>query len=165
MTYTGTPPQNMRYWLNSEAGTKGITIKVPYPNAGCYSVKVNNAIIELNGIDQTTSKPFLIDPVTATCGKNRYVGVENYLEFFITPGCTILVIPRDAILCSVRMFWTSAEFFAAGGATTFGQRLAAVLGIDASRVKVVSVYEGSLNVGVQILDDSATQIVNADGTV
>jgi len=43
--------------------------------------------------------------------------------------------------------------------------LASVLGIDASRVKVVSVYEGSLNVGVQITDDPSTQIVNSNGTI
>ena len=103
--------------------------------------------------------------MTATCGVNRFVGVENYLEFFITPGCMVLIIPRDAILTSVRMQWTAAQFFADGGATLFAQRMAAVLGIDVSRVKIVSVFEGSLNVGVQILDNPTTQIVNGDGTV
>lgn len=146
MTYTGTPPNNMRYFLVSDAATKGITIKVPYPNAGSYSVKVGSNIVDPLAMDPTTSKPFLINTATATCGQNRYVGVENYLEFFITPGCTLLVIPRDAILTSVRMSWTSAEFFANDGVTTFTNRLASVLGVHPSRVKIVSVYEGSLNV-------------------
>ena len=48
---------------------------------------------------------------------------------------------------------TAAEFFAGDGATTFTQRLASVLGIDITRVKIVSVYEGSLVVETQILDD------------
>ena len=74
------------------------------------------------------------------------IGVQNYLEFFITPGCEIIVNPRDAILTSVRLNWTDAEFFADGGVTTFTQRLAAVLGIDPTRVKVVAIYEGSLNI-------------------
>ena len=148
MTYTGTPPKNMRYHLRSDVATKGITIKVPYPNAGAYSVKVNAKIIDLLPIDSATKKPQLIDPTTATCGINRFVGIENYLEFFITPGCIVVIIPRDAILTSVRMQWTAAEFFASGGATTFAQRMASVLGIDPSRVKVVSVFEGSLNVQV-----------------
>jgi hypothetical protein len=138
----------MRYHLRSDVATKGITIKVPYPNAGAYSVKVNAKIIDLLPIDSTTKKPQLIDPTTATCGVNRFVGIENYLEFFITPGCIVVIIPRDAILTSVRMQWTAAEFFASGGATTFAQRMASVLGIDPSRVKVVSVFEGSLNVQV-----------------
>ena len=43
--------------------------------------------------------------------------------------------------------------------------MASVLGIDPSRVKVVSVFEGSLNVQVQILDNPDTQVVNADQTV
>ena len=43
--------------------------------------------------------------------------------------------------------------------------MASVLGIDASRIKIVSVFEGSLNVGVQILDNPTTQIVNDNGTV
>jgi hypothetical protein len=119
MTYTGNPPKNMRYHLRSDVATKGITIKVPYPNAGAYSVKVNAKIIDLLPIDSTTKKPQLIDPTTATCGVNRFVGIENYLEFFITPGCIVVIIPRDAILTSVRMQWTAAEFFASGGATTF----------------------------------------------
>lgn len=37
------------------------------------------------------------------CGTNRYVGVENYLQFYLTPGCTVNVVPRDAILTSVRL--------------------------------------------------------------
>lgn len=41
ITYTGTPPKNMRYKLISDAATKGITIKVPYPNAGAYTIQVN----------------------------------------------------------------------------------------------------------------------------
>lgn len=88
----------------------------------------------------------MIDASTATCGVNRYVGIENYLEFFVTPGCTVVVIPRDAILTSVRLDWTADEFFAGDGATTFTQRMASVLGVHISRVKIVSVYEGSLNV-------------------
>lgn len=170
MTYTGTPPKNMRYHLRSDVGTKGITIRVPYPNAGAYSVKTKDAagvmkIIDLLPIDDATKKPRLINSATATCGVNRFVGIENYLEFFITPGCIILVIPRDAILTSVRMQWTAAEFFAAGGATTFAQRMASVLGIDPSRVKVVSVYEGTVNIVTQILDDPNTQVINSDNTV
>jgi len=63
------------------------------------------------------------------------------------------------------MQWTAAEFFAGDGATTFTQRLASVLGIDITRVKIVSVYEGSLNVDVQILDNPDAQIVNENQTV
>jgi len=42
------------------------------------------------------------------------------------------------------MDWSMAEFFADGGTTRFVDRLASSLGIDAFRVKVVSMYEGSV---------------------
>jgi len=43
--------------------------------------------------------------------------------------------------------------------------MASVLGIDISRVKVVSVFEGSLNVQVQILSAPSTVVKNDDGSV
>jgi len=89
--------------LKSDSGTKGILIKIPYPNAGAYSVKVNGNIVQPQPWDEATQKPKEIDVSTATCGANLFVGVVNYLQFFLTPGCTAVVIPRDAILTSVRL--------------------------------------------------------------
>jgi hypothetical protein len=51
----------------------------------------------------------------------------------------------------VRMEWTMNQFYASGGTTTFADRLCAVLGIHASRMKVVSVYEGSLIINYNIV--------------
>jgi hypothetical protein len=48
------------------------------------------------------------------------------------------------------MEWTMDEFFAGGGTTTFVDRLTASLGIHASQVKIVSVYEGSLVVNYEV---------------
>jgi len=42
------------------------------------------------------------------------------------------------------MEWTFNDFFAKGGTTSFIDRLTASLGIHASTVKIVSVYDGSL---------------------
>jgi hypothetical protein len=66
------------------------------------------------------------------CGENRYVGVENYLEFIATPYCEIEVRPVDKILCNVRMSWTMDEFYGSGGPTSFIDRVSASLGIHAS---------------------------------
>jgi len=78
------------------------------------------------------------------CGENRFVGIENFLEFYITSGCDIVVEPRDAIMTKVRMEWSLAEFYSDGGTTRFVDRLAASLGINANRIKTVAVYEGSV---------------------
>jgi hypothetical protein len=48
------------------------------------------------------------------------------------------------------MEWTWDAVFADGGTTSFVDRLTASLGIHASEVKIVSVYEGSLIVNYEI---------------
>lgn len=51
------------------------------------------------------------------------------------------------------MEWTLQEFFADGGTTRFVDRLAGALGIHASTIKTVSVYEGSVVVNYAITVD------------
>jgi len=80
----------------------------------------------------------------AGCGENRYVGRENYIEFYLDSGCTLTIEPRDAIKGMVRLEWTLSEFYADGGVTRFIDRLASSLGIHRSRIKTVTVSEGSV---------------------
>jgi hypothetical protein len=51
------------------------------------------------------------------------------------------------------MEWTLNDFFSSGGTTNFMDRISASLGIHASTVKIVSVYEGSLVVNYEIQND------------
>lgn len=51
------------------------------------------------------------------------------------------------------MEWTMDEFFDNGGTTAFVDRVAGSLGIHASEIKVVSVYEGSLVLNYDITLD------------
>jgi hypothetical protein len=73
------------------------------------------------------------------------------------PGCRLYVLPRDAVMLGIRMEFTLEEFFAQGGVVTFADRMAAVLGIHAADIKVVSVYEGST-----IVDFFVEQAENLD---
>lgn len=50
------------------------------------------------------------------------------------------------------MAWTLDEFYSTGGPTTFSDNVAGVLGIHASQIKVVSVYEGSVVVDFTVED-------------
>jgi len=70
---------------------------------------------------------------------------------------------RKAVQSMVRMEWTMDEFFADGGTTNFIDRLTSSLGIHASTVKIVSVYEGSLIVNYEIAvdDDADTSALEA----
>jgi hypothetical protein len=49
------------------------------------------------------------------------------------------------------MEWTMEQYFADGGSTSFVDRVAGSLGIHASTIKIVSVYEGSLVVEYDII--------------
>lgn len=140
---TGTPPGNMRYKLIKEDVTGGISVRIPYPNAGAYSVIVDNQIKDYTPWDENISAHGELTKAEG-CGENRFVGIKNFLDFYITPGCEVTVQPRDAIMTSVRMEWTLAEFYADGGVVSFTDRVAAALGIHASTIKVVAVFEGSV---------------------
>ena len=98
------------------------------------------------------------------CGENRFVGVENFLDFWLEPGCDLIIEPKDSIMAKVRMDWTLAEFYSDGGTTRFVDRLAASLGISASRIKVVAIYEGSTVVDYQVeAEDFEVPTTDADG--
>lgn len=47
-------------------------------------------------------------------------------------------------MTSVRLEWTLSEFYADGGVVSFTDRVAAALGIHASTIKTVAVFEGSV---------------------
>jgi len=79
----------------------------------------------------------------------------------LTTGCTIKIIPRDAIQSLVRMEWTMDAFFSNGGTTSFMDRVAGSLGIHASTIKIVSVYEGSLVVNYEIEDPNNNAVALA----
>lgn len=118
-------------------------ISIPYPNTGSFNLLLNGNIVEFNEWDTDISNYGALTG-TKGCGENRYVGVENIFDFYITPGCEVEIIPRDAIQSYVRLEWTLEEFYADGGVVSFTDRVAAALGIHASEIKTVSVYEGSV---------------------
>jgi len=93
--------------------------------------------------DETIGQPAELTKM-AGCGENRFVGIKNFIEFYLDTGCTLVIEPRDAIKGMVRLEWTLSEFYADGGVTRFIDRLASSLGIHASRIKTVQVREGSV---------------------
>jgi hypothetical protein len=137
-----------------------IKVKVPYWNAGSYSIWVDGEKIDSTPWDKEAGRQSELTGFKG-CGENRFVGVENYLEFILTPWCEITVKPEDAILSNVRMQWTMDEFYASGGTTSFTDRVAAALGIHASQIKVVAVYKGSVVVEYLIVPDTESDTDNS----
>lgn len=150
VTFTGTPPGNLRFKLIGDSGS--IKVGIPYPNAGSYSLVMDDEIQEYTEWDKEISQ--YAELPERKCGENRYVSVKNIFEFYLTSGCDVKVIPRDAIQSFVRMEWTMDEFYAEGGVVSFTNRVAAALGIHASTIKTVAVYEGSVVVEFIILADN-----------
>jgi len=148
LSYTGSPAKAQTFVFHSQNKAASATIRIAYPSAVSRNVAKDGAIIEYNMWDEKLRQ---YGPILQTkCGENRYMGVVNILEFYITSDCELKVTPRDAIQTLVRMEWTLDAFFADGGTTTFMDRVAASLGIHASTIKIVSVYEGSLIVNYEI---------------
>jgi hypothetical protein len=54
------------------------------------------------------------------------------------------------------MEWTLESFYAKGGTTTLADRICGVLGIHASQLKIVSIYEGSLVLNYELTSDDGS---------
>jgi hypothetical protein len=151
ITMTGAPAKKMMFTYLAGNKSGGMTIRIAYPGAVSRSITKDGKVIEFNAWDEALH---MYGPITQSfCGENRYVGVKNILEFYLTSNCILHIIPRDAIQSLVRMEWTLDNFFKNGGTTSFLSRISASLGIHASTVKIVSVYEGSLVVNYEIQND------------
>jgi hypothetical protein len=144
LVYTGTPAKSQRFTLENKDTKLGSTIRIAFPDAMARQMLKDNKVINYNPWNDILKTYGQIDQ--RFCGENRFIGVQNIFEFYITTEqqCVLELKTRDAIMVSVRMEWTYAEFFAEGGTTLFVDRVAASLGIHASEIKIVSVYEGSL---------------------
>jgi len=148
---SGTVPKKLRFTLKGVQAQGSMVLRVLYSNAGSRAVLKAGEEISYNAWDDTTRAFGVITrDKKMGCGENRYLGEKNILEFYLTEGCELNVSPRDAIQTLVRMEWTTDQFFAEGGTSTFAQRLAGSLGIHMSTVKVVSVYQGSLVVNYEL---------------
>jgi len=169
LEFSGTPPNTMRFKLDARTG--GTKIRIPYPVAGSFQVgksapgKGEYTRVDNNKwSDEEKSQGSLVKKAGG-CGENRFVGIKNFLEFWIEPGCDLKIYPKDSIQAKVRMDWTMDEFFADGGTTRFVDRLASSLGIDSFRVKVVSIYSGSVVVDFAIEKEEPAVVKDADGVV
>lgn len=159
ITYTGTPAKKQKYMLKSQDKRLGLTVRIAYPSAESRQIRKNGKRVDMNQWDEGEKMYGSIKQ--DFCGENRYIGVKNILEFYITADCILEIHPRDAIQTMVRMEWTFKEFFSNGGTTLFIDRVAGSLGIHASTIKVVSVYEGSVVLNYDITSDDTSVDLNA----
>jgi len=128
--FTGSPFKNMQYMLKASTGQ--IKVRQLYWDAGSYDVFMNGRKVEPTAWNKKLGQHSELSG-RAGCGENRFVGgVDNYIEFILTNGCTIEIKPRNSFQANVRMDWTVDQFYEEGGNTRFEDRVAGVLGVHAS---------------------------------
>mmetsp|Transcript_34116 Transcript_34116/g.25177 ORF Transcript_34116/g.25177 Transcript_34116/m.25177 type:complete len:186 (-) Transcript_34116:732-1289(-) len=140
--FTGDPPSKMRMKMTSYISKSVYSIHFQVRQA--YKIYVDGVERAAIGWDDTLGA---IGPFNSRsrCGDNRYVGQNNTLQILLdATACEARIEEVDAISSMVRLSWTLAEFYADGGTTAFVDRLSSSLGIHASEIKIVSVYEGSV---------------------
>ena len=148
--YTGTPPKKQKFTLYSDSREPGSLITLRYIDAGAYKLYHEDKTLAIPTDWDHDIENWAV-PTGKYCCENRFIGVYNILEFWLKPGCTCYVRPRDAIMLAIRLEWTVKAFFQEGGIGKFTDRMAASLGIHKADLKVVQVYEGSVIVDFQVL--------------
>jgi hypothetical protein len=77
----------MRFWLRADDSSAGMVVRIAYPSAEARKVVKNGVTIDMNQWDE---KERQYGPVrNKFCGENRFIGVKNILEFYITAGCEL----------------------------------------------------------------------------
>ena len=93
--YTGTPAKKQKFTLNSQFPSLGLTVRIAYPGAESRQILKDGKRVEMIPWNDTAQQH---DPILQTeCGENRFIGMKNILEFYLTQGCTLDIAPRDAV--------------------------------------------------------------------
>jgi hypothetical protein len=87
LTFTGTPAKAFKFTIRSQSKTAGTTVRIAYPGAESRSVYVNGELVQSNQWDDATSQYGVIKQ--RFCGENRFIGVKNILEFYLTKDCNL----------------------------------------------------------------------------
>lgn len=90
---------------------------------------------------------------TTQCGSNKFFYKNNTIHFVITgnSACKVRVTLTNSIQLTTKFDMNIDDFYKDDGVTKFINRLCALLQItDTSRVKVVGVWAGSVNIVANI---------------
>ena len=95
IAYTGTPPDNQRFKLITDS-LEGTIITIKYPKSGVYNIiGLDGKTVSPNKWNDTLKG---VNPIQRSyCGENRYEGVVNLFQFYLTSNCLVKVVPIDAI--------------------------------------------------------------------
>jgi hypothetical protein len=76
----------MRFKLDASEG-HGTLIRIPFPENGAYAAYVDGVKMDETEWDRDIGGPAYLQKTH--CGEWRYKGVDNDMDFYITPGCEL----------------------------------------------------------------------------
>lgn len=165
MTFESEPPIDMRFQIQQKTTTGNnsdwIVVKLYYPRPNSIRVQNRFGIVKpITLLDNNGENP--LD--TSICGSNKYF-YQNYTIHFVITGakdCQVRVSLTNSIQLNARIDMDINLFFANDGQTKFIDRMCAVLGItDTSRVKIVAIFSGSVDIVATIDESQTTTVDNA----
>lgn len=165
MTFESEPPIDMRFQIQQKTTTGNnsdwIVVKLYYPRPNSIRVQNRFGIVKpITLLDNNGENP--LD--TSICGSNKYF-YQNYTVHFVITGakdCQVRVSLTNSIQLNARIDMDINLFFASDGQTKFIDRMCAVLGItDTSRVKIVAIFSGSVDIVATIDESQTTTVDNA----
>ena len=165
MTFESEPPIDMRFQIQQKTTTGNnsdwIIVKLYYPRPNSIRVQNRFGIVKpITLLDNNGENPLN----TSICGSNKYF-YQNYTIHFVITGakdCQVRVSLTNSIQLNARIDMDINLFFASDGQTKFIDRMCAVLGItDTSRVKIVAIFSGSVDIVATIDESQTTTVDNA----
>ena len=106
IAFSGTVPDTMGFKLQSSYGARdtGIVVQIRYNKKNTFAIRDENEnLIEAITFDEGSGSVPLL-PQRKTCGENRYLPLENTLQFYITTDdCQLQIVPLDVVRATIRM--------------------------------------------------------------
>ena len=152
--------QFQRRKLNSGEPDKYIIIKLHYPRPNSIRIMKGNTVIKPVSLLDNAGENELD---TTMCGSNKYFYFNNSVHFVVTGAldCMVRVSVTNSLQLTARFAMDINDFFISDRATLFIDRLCALLLIqDKSRVKIVGIYQGSVQI-VAVIEEQVTLMDDA----
>jgi hypothetical protein len=146
LVFTGTPPKRLRLHMPAAADTTGIVMSVQYMNAQRIEVEFADRVRTT-----LTRMPTLADPT----GSYLWNATTMTAWVVVRGGLPVTLIQRPVVAVTLTLDTSLDTFFE----DRFVANVAFLLGIDASRIKIVSIRRGSVIINMQIGPDPTLQAV------
>lgn len=164
MTFATLPPEDMivKFQKRTPFGNSSdwIIVKLSYPKPNSIRVEVGGQIIKPISLLDNESEASLDKTF---CGHNKFFYQNYTVNFVVTghPECLVRVSLINSIQLTARFAISMEDFFKSDGAAKFVNKMCALLKItDASRVKVVGIYTGSVQL-VTIIEPPMIELANS----